>query len=86
MTRTENAAYVDIVAVRHDATAPAGQTTVIRLLGLLPAHWASCIPEVAADRLRVRIALTRLLDRVTVRRAVTEVFTDGAMRGWSQVA
>ncbi|MCT4353379.1 hypothetical protein M5362_09590 [Streptomyces sp. Je 1-79] len=74
--------YVDVVAVRHDATAPAGQTTVIRLLGLLPAHWA-CAPVVAADRILLRIALDGETDPPAVRGTVATVLADAALRGWS---
>ncbi|WP_351226014.1 hypothetical protein [Streptomyces sp. NPDC002133] len=75
--------YVDVVAVRDDRSAPVGETTVIRLLGLLPGHW-SCIPEVAADRIRLRIGLDATTDRTAVSHAVTQVLADSALRGWSR--
>lgn len=71
--------YVDVVAVRDDRSAPAGQTTVVRLLGLLPAHWP-CRPEVRADRIRLRIALDAATDPHTVSRALA----DSGLRGWSR--
>ncbi|MGW2014645.1 hypothetical protein [Streptomyces sp. NPDC001927] len=74
--------FVDVVAVRHDATAPAGPTTVIRLLCLLPGHWA-CTPQVAADRIRLRIALDGDVDHPAVRRTVAAVLADAALHGWS---
>ncbi|MEU1279142.1 hypothetical protein [Streptomyces sp. NPDC005805] len=75
--------YVDVVAVRHDGSAPAGQTTVIRLLGLLPAHW-SCTPEVSTDRVCLRIVPDGRTDRAAVRRAVARVLADTALCGWSE--
>ncbi|MEV4921081.1 hypothetical protein AB0K47_30265 [Streptomyces tirandamycinicus] len=75
--------YVDIVAVRDDRSAPAGETTVIRLLGLLPGHWP-CLPEVRADRIRLRIALDAVTDPRTVSSAVSRALADSALRGWSR--
>ena len=40
---------IDVVVVRRDSTAPSGETTVVRLLGLLPSHW-SCAVDVVPDR------------------------------------
>ncbi|MFJ3582388.1 hypothetical protein ACIPPS_09140 [Streptomyces sp. NPDC090127] len=74
--------YVDVVAVRHDGTAPAGPTTVIRLLCLLPGHW-SCAPEVSADRIRLRIALDEDVVRTAVHGTVAAVLADAALHGWS---
>lgn len=74
--------YVDVVAVRHDGTAPAGPTTVVRLLCLLPGHW-DCVPEVAADRIRLRIALDEDVDRTAVYGTVAAVLADAALDGWS---
>ncbi|MEU2159962.1 hypothetical protein QRN89_32335 [Streptomyces chengbuensis] len=75
--------YVDVVAVRDDRSAPAGETTVIRLLGLLPAHWP-CRPEVRADRIRLRIALDAATDPHTVSSAVSRALADAGLRGWSR--
>ncbi|MEV0965955.1 MULTISPECIES: hypothetical protein [unclassified Streptomyces] len=75
--------YVDVVAVRDDRSAPAGETTVIRLLGLLPGHWP-CLPEVRADRIRLRIALDAATDPRTVSSAVSRALADSALRGWSR--
>ncbi|MEV1050317.1 hypothetical protein ACFWZR_06925 [Streptomyces sp. NPDC059017] len=74
--------YVDVVAVRDDRSAPAGETTVIRLLGLLPGHWP-CLPEVRADRIRLRIALDAVTDPRAVSRAVSRALADSGLRGWS---
>ncbi|GFH38049.1 hypothetical protein [Streptomyces pacificus] len=75
--------YVDVVAVRDDRSAPAGETTVIRLLGLLPGHWP-CLPEVRADRIRLRIALDATTDPLTVGSAVSRALEDSGLRGWSR--
>lgn len=83
MMTTGPAEYVDVVAVRDDRSAPAGETTVIRLLGLLPGHW-SCIPEVAPDRIRLRIGLDSATNRTAVSSAVSRVLADSALRGWSR--
>ncbi|TLQ42316.1 hypothetical protein [Streptomyces marianii] len=74
--------YVDVVAVRDDRSAPAGETTVIRLLGLLPGHW-TCLPEVRADRIRLRIALDTATDPRVVSSVVGRAMADSGLRGWS---
>ncbi|MFG2639789.1 hypothetical protein ACGFYP_02220 [Streptomyces sp. NPDC048370] len=74
--------FVDVMAVRHDGTAPAGPTTVVRLLCLLPGHW-HCAPEVAADRIRLRITLDEDVDRTAVYGTVVAVLADAALDGWS---
>lgn len=75
--------FIDVVAVRNDRTAPSGETTVIRLLCLLPAHW-TCTPHVASDRVSLRVALDRSTDpdADAVRTALAEVLTDTALHGW----
>lgn len=78
---TTSCAHVDIVAVRSSPTAPGGETTVVRLLGLLPPHWC-CLPEVRRDRVRLRIALDGTGGSAEVRRAVEGVMADSALRGW----
>lgn len=73
--------YVDIVAVRSEACAPGGETTVVRLLGLLPHHW-SCLPDVEEDRVRLRVALSGTGGSDAVRAEVAAVMADSALRGW----
>ncbi|MFE9649602.1 hypothetical protein ACFYO0_36920 [Streptomyces sp. NPDC006365] len=74
---------VEVVTVRRDSSAPSGETTVVRLLGLLPATW-SCTSEVSPDRVRLRIELAGGTDRSAVRRALREVLADTALYGWAQ--
>ncbi|MFI5806002.1 hypothetical protein [Streptomyces sp. NPDC051561] len=81
----ETTRYVEVAAVRRDGTAPAGPTTAIRLMGLLPTHW-TCTAEVGADRVRLRIAQGATADRAEIRRTVSTVFVDTALRGWAQEA
>ncbi|WP_327367850.1 hypothetical protein [Streptomyces sp. NBC_01217] len=79
-----NPAHVDMVTVRRDSTAPTGETTVVRLLSLLPAHWA-CTPRfVGPDRIALRIALDPAVDPRTVRRAVSSALADRALEGWAE--
>ncbi|MEU5322055.1 hypothetical protein AB0G67_35695 [Streptomyces sp. NPDC021056] len=73
----------EVVTVRRDRSAPSGETTVVRLLGLLPAAW-SCTCEVSPDRVRLRIDLVDGTDRSTVRHALREVLADTALYGWYQ--
>ncbi|WP_370420104.1 hypothetical protein AB8O64_18785 [Streptomyces sp. QH1-20] len=47
---------VVITAVRHDPGAAPGQTTVIRVLSLLPAHWV-CVPVADQDSFELRVRL-----------------------------
>ncbi|MFD4230542.1 hypothetical protein [Streptomyces sp. NPDC058545] len=75
--------YIDVVTVRRDSAAPTGETTVVRLLGLLPAHFA-CTPEVGPDRVRLRIELGGSTDCRAVRREVSRVLEDTALHGWTQ--
>ncbi|MFI9582720.1 hypothetical protein ACIHCQ_12910 [Streptomyces sp. NPDC052236] len=75
---------VDVVAVRRHSSAPSGETTVVRLIGLLPAGWSCTTPEVSSDRVRLSIELGGRTDRETVCRAVREVLADTALRGWIQ--
>ncbi|MEN8655609.1 hypothetical protein ABCR94_34820 [Streptomyces sp. 21So2-11] len=75
--------YVDVVTVRRDSAAPAGATTVLRLLGLVPAHW-SCTPEIGHDRIRLRVGLVGSTDRGAVYRVLSRVLADPALRGWSE--
>lgn len=74
---------VEVVTVRRDSSAPSGETTVVRLLGLLPATW-SCTSEVGPDRVRLWIDLAGGTDRSTVRHALREVLADTALYGWDQ--
>lgn len=72
---------VDIVVVRDEPWAPRGETTVVRLLGLLPGHW-SLLPEVQQDRVRLRVLVDGPEGCDAVRAAVAAVMADTAMRGW----
>jgi hypothetical protein len=86
MTRADSStvlscAYVDIVVTRREPCAPGGETTVVRLLGLLPAHW-SCLPEVERDRVRLRVVVDSTDGCDAVRAEVAAVMADPAMRGW----
>ncbi|MCF6526619.1 hypothetical protein [Streptomyces sp. JJ36] len=84
LTETDRAtshAYVDVAAVRRSPSAPCAETTVIRLLGLLPSHW-SCVPEVQPGRVRLRVLLAGTGGVTAVRRAVSAVLDDPALRGW----
>ncbi|WP_247597667.1 hypothetical protein [Streptomyces sp. RKND-216] len=74
-------AYMDIVVVRREPCAPGGETTVVRLLGLLPPHW-SCLPEVERDRVVLHVMLGSTDGCDAVRTEVEEVMADPAMRGW----
>lgn len=76
-----NCAYVDVVVVRGEACAPGGETTVVRLLGLLPPQW-SCLPEVEQDRVRLRVMIGSTDGCEAVRAEVAAVMADTAMRGW----
>ncbi|MYR36817.1 hypothetical protein GTX14_08155 [Streptomyces sp. SID4944] len=62
---------------------PTGWTTVVRLLGLLPGHW-SCHSEVGQDRVVLRVELAGATDAPAVRRAVSCVLADTALRGWTE--
>ncbi|MFF6908573.1 hypothetical protein ACFY9Q_21895 [Streptomyces sp. NPDC012389] len=79
------AGVADVVLVRRDRAAPTGWTTVVRLLGLLPGHWA-CHPEVGQDRVVLRVELAGSTDAPAVRRAVSCVLADTALRGWTEEA
>lgn len=74
-------AYTDVVVVRREPCAPGGETTAVRLLGLLPPHW-SCLPEVERERVRLRVLLGSTDGRDAVRAEVAAVLADPAMRGW----
>ncbi len=75
-------AVTDVVVVRRDRAAPTGWTTVVRLLGLLPADWA-CQVEADQDRVVLRVELARRT-RLAVRRAVSRVLADTALHGWTE--
>ncbi|MGX8907232.1 hypothetical protein ACR820_18775 [Streptomyces netropsis] len=47
---------VVITAIRHDPGAAPGQTTVIRVLSMLPAHWV-CVPVADQDSFELRVRL-----------------------------
>ncbi len=79
----EPGGHVDIVVVRRSVAAPVGQTTVVRLLGLLPPCWR-CVPQVETDHVRLRVALPGTGGRAAVRRAVADVLADRALRGWAE--
>lgn len=70
---------MEVVLVRREPTAPSGETTAVRLLGLLPAH-LTCAPEVGRDKVRLRIEYGAADD---VHGAVAAVLADSALRGWA---
>ncbi|MCT2589690.1 hypothetical protein LHJ74_07100 [Streptomyces sp. N2-109] len=74
---------VEIVAVRREPGAPGPETTVIRLLALLPSHWEST-PLVEPGRVRLCIRLTGTDGPGAVRETVAAVLADPALRGWSE--
>ncbi|MFJ1622949.1 hypothetical protein ACIODX_21640 [Streptomyces sp. NPDC088190] len=76
--------HVDLVAVRRDGTAATGETTVVRLLSLLPAHWLCTPRSVGPDRITLRIALDEAVDPGAVRRAVAGALADRALDGWAE--
>ncbi|MBP2404065.1 hypothetical protein [Streptomyces syringium] len=75
---------VVITAVRHDPGAAPGQTTVIRVLSMLPAHWV-CTPVADQDGFELRVRLqgaAEAEEAEAVRACVARVFEDPALRGW----
>ncbi|MFF9349560.1 hypothetical protein [Streptomyces sp. NPDC014734] len=78
------AGHVDLVTVRRDDTAATGETTVVRLLSLLPAHWTCTPRSVGPDRIVLRIALDDAVDHHAVRRAVAGALADRALDGWTE--
>ncbi|MFE3941333.1 hypothetical protein ACFXPV_05545 [Streptomyces sp. NPDC059118] len=76
--------HVDLVAVRRDRTAATGETTVVRLLSLLPAHWLCTPRSVGPDRITLRIGLDEADDPGAVRRAVADALADRALDGWAE--
>ncbi|MES9510112.1 hypothetical protein ABWJ92_27455 [Streptomyces sp. NPDC000609] len=76
--------HVDLVAVRRDRTAATGETTVVRLLSLLPAHWLCTPRSVGPDRITLRIGLDEAVDPGAVRRAVAGALADRALDGWAE--
>ncbi|AXK37049.1 hypothetical protein DVA86_03140 [Streptomyces armeniacus] len=78
---------MEVVVVRQEPSAPGGETTAVRLLGLLPADWI-CVPDdVGTDRVRLRIEYGHgghgVGDSDGVHGALAEVLADTALRGWS---
>ncbi|MGI5529285.1 hypothetical protein ACQEVX_18370 [Streptomyces syringium] len=77
---------VVITAVRHDPGAAPGQTTVIRVLSMLPAHWV-CTPVADQDGFELRVRLQGAAEAEgaeAVSARVARVFEDPALRGWRQ--
>lgn len=75
--------YIEVLTVRRTPTAPAPETTAIRLLGLLPGHWF-CEPLVEPGRIRLRVHLTGTPGPEAVHEAITTVLADPALRGWTE--
>ncbi|MEV6778127.1 hypothetical protein [Streptomyces syringium] len=77
---------VVITAVRHDPGAAPGQTTVIRVLSMLPAHWL-CAPVADRDSFELRVRRTSGPEGTgEVSACVAAVFKDPALRGWRWTA
>ncbi|MFI1254696.1 hypothetical protein ACH4U6_12985 [Streptomyces netropsis] len=75
---------VVITAVRHDPGAAPGQTTVIRVLSMLPAHWV-CAPVADQDGFELHVRFQGAAeDAEAVSAHVARVFQDPALRGWRQ--
>ncbi|MEU2856267.1 hypothetical protein [Streptomyces syringium] len=72
---------VVMAAVRHDPGAAPGQTTVIRVLSMLPAHWV-CVPVADQDSFELRVRPHGAEDAEAVSARVAAVFKDPALRGW----
>ncbi|MEW2579332.1 hypothetical protein [Streptomyces syringium] len=72
---------VVITAVRHDPGAAPGQTTVIRVLSMLPAHWV-CTPVADRDSFELRVRPHGAEDAEAVSARVARAFEDPALRGW----
>ncbi|MCX4969828.1 hypothetical protein OHA98_34765 [Streptomyces sp. NBC_00654] len=79
-----NPRWTDVVIVRRDRTAPTGETTVVRMLGMLPAHWPCTPGDVGQDRVVLRIELRGVTDASAVRLAVSRVLSDAALHGWTR--
>ncbi|WP_330175417.1 hypothetical protein OG875_18980 [Streptomyces sp. NBC_01498] len=79
----ETPAYLEMVTVRVDDTAPSAETTAVRLLGLLPGH-LRCVPEVMGDRVRLWIARDGGTSDTDIRGAVRAVLADTALWGWTE--
>lgn len=75
--------YTDVVAVREDASAPGGETTVIRLLGLLPAHLSCSRSEVRPDRVLLRVGRPAGCGDAAARAAFRAAMADNALVGWT---
>ncbi|MEE1795370.1 hypothetical protein PUR28_32115 [Streptomyces sp. BE308] len=78
--------WTDVAVVRRDRTAPTGETTVVRLLGMLPAHWTCSPGAVGQDRVVLRVELGGGTDETAVRLAFSRVLSDAALHGWSREA
>lgn len=72
-----------LVTVRRNGRGAAAATTVVRLLGLLPADRA-CTAELARGAIRLRLELDgTAADRAAAHGAVRRVLADRALDGWA---
>ncbi|MFI1954564.1 hypothetical protein ACH437_22410 [Streptomyces xinghaiensis] len=72
-----------LVTVRPNGRGAAAATTVVRLLGLLPADRV-CTAELAQDAIRLRVELDGTdADRAAAHGAVRRVLADRALDGWA---
>ncbi|MEU4682603.1 hypothetical protein [Streptomyces xinghaiensis] len=72
-----------LLTVRRNGRGAAAATTVVRLLGLLPADRV-CTAEPAQDAIRLRVELDGTeADRAAAHSAVRRVLADRALDGWA---
>ncbi|MGN9791685.1 hypothetical protein ACWGH4_13085 [Streptomyces sp. NPDC054847] len=76
------AEHLLFTVVRTDENAAPGQTTAIRLIGLLPADWA-CVSTVGNNEIALGIPLHSVPGTPgEIRGRLETVLTDSALTGW----